>query len=255
MLTKYFNGKKPSDDISPDEGVAYGAAIQAYTLGSAPKSDKFVAPTLLDIAPLSLGIETSGEMMTKIIERNSSIPCTQKQIFTTYADGQTAVDIRIFEGERVKTKDNNLLGNFKLKGIKPAPRGTPQIEVVFKLDCNGILAVSASDKDSGAKNAITVTNDGKRLSPKEIQDMVSAAERFKEEDKKAKEHHMAKSQLEYVVSEMKDEKAKKSAMEWMDKNLQTASIDELMQKCQEFSTPEKPQSDKPTSTAKVEEVD
>lgn len=201
MITVFFNGKQPCTSINPDEAVAYGAAVQASILSGSSQSTNDIL--LIDVAPLSMGIETAGEVMTTIIPRNTTIPTKKTETFSTYSDNQPVVTIKVFEGERSKTKDNHLLGTFNLEGIPPGPRGTPQIEVSFDLDANGILNVSAEEKKSGQKNTITIGKDTGRLSQEEIQRMVEDAKIHAEQDKIHMESAHARNQLETYMYSLK----------------------------------------------------
>jgi len=202
LVKNFFDGKEPSKGINPDEAVAYGAAIQGGVLSGEDQTSGIV---LLDVCPLTLGIETVGGVMTKLIARNSVIPTKKSQIFSTAADNQPTVTIQVYEGERPMTKDNHLLGKFDITGVPPAPRGVPQIEVTFEIDANGVLHVSAEDKGTGNKEQITITNDQNRLSPEDIERMVNDAEKFKEEDEKVKAQVEARNGLESMAYQLKNQ--------------------------------------------------
>jgi len=251
LVSDFFNGKEPNKSINPDEAVAYGAAVQAAIL-SGDTSSKTQEILLLDVAPLSLGIETAGGIMTPLIKRNSTIPTKKSEIFSTFSDNQPGVLIQVYEGERGRTKDNNLLGKFELTGIPPAPRGVPQIEVTFDIDANGIMNVSAVEKGTGKTNKIVITNDKGRLSKEEIERMLAEAEKYKEEDEAEASRIGAKNGLESYAYSLRNtladpatgdkidstdketlKKAIDSTVEWIDSNT-TATKEEFEEKQKEL---------------------
>merc|ERR1719157_14861 len=214
-------GKDPSKAVNPDEAVAMGAAIQAGVLKGDVKDI-----LLLDVTPLSLGIETLGGVFTRLISRNTTIPTKKAQVFSTAADNQTQVGIKVFQGEREMAADNKLLGQFDLVGLPPAPRGVPQIEVSFDIDANGVVNVGAVDKSTGKKQSVTVRTSG-GLSDSDIEKMVQEAETMRDADQKKREGVTAKNDAETLCYQ-----AEKQIKDFKDK-ISTADVDELKKKMEE----------------------
>ncbi|KAF8402898.1 hypothetical protein HHK36_010990 [Tetracentron sinense] len=253
MLQDFFNGKELCKSINPDEAVAYGAAVQAAKM-SGVGNKKVQDIILMDVTPLSLGIEVIGELMNVLIPRNTPIPTKKEKVFTTNFDNQSNMFIQVYEGERTRSKVNNLLGQFTFSGIPPAPRCVPQITVCFDIDANGILSVSAEDRTTGLKNKITITNDKGSLSKEEIEKMVQEAEKYRFEDEEHKKKVESKNALENYAyntrnivnderigailppsDKKKIEDVIEEAIQWLDSN-QLAEADEFEDKMKELKS-------------------
>merc|ERR1712038_151101 len=271
MLSTLFNGKELSQEINPDEAVAFGAAVQAGLLSGADMGDTDVL--LMDVAPLSMGIETQGGVMTNLIDRNSRIPCKKAMTFTPAANNQPAVTIQVYEGERKFCADNNKLGQFDLKGIRPAPRGVPQIEVTFDLDTNSILNVTAEDKDkqnTSGKQNVRIESRKNTLSKEDIDRAVAEAAKFKEQDEARRAQVDNRNNLENSLYQLKNEYGSKSpavdkycddGISWLESEGQSASAEQLkaklddLQKFVQQEMAKTQQGAKPAAEPEVDELD